>query len=159
MSEKKCKNLMGLYNIMTIQVPCVKSINFTILSLQAGCDTKSIFKQLIWIQSFPSSRLVAIARLDSPFYLTILPIAGGEEEKKKKKKKKKERFMFFSRVLVWKWNKQLRPRKSTPVHFSWYILSIKRLSTFTLKPSKSGDTFSGKIIKIKFLPRKKSVLL
>ena len=58
---------------------------------RAGYDTRSIFKRslLVWIQSFPSPRLVASPRLKNllPYYL---PIAGGRIIG----------FMLFPRVLV-----------------------------------------------------------
>ena len=48
-------------------------------SARAGYDTRSIFKQslTVWIQSFPSPRLVASPRLKNLVCLTLLPIAGG----------------------------------------------------------------------------------
>ena len=50
-------------------------IIFTNPSARAGYDTRSTFK--VWIQSFPSPRLVASLRLKNPVFPTILPIAGG----------------------------------------------------------------------------------
>ena len=45
------------------------------LLLRAGCDTRSIFNelQLVWIQSLPSLRLVAVSKLKSSVYPTIYP--------------------------------------------------------------------------------------
>ncbi len=46
----------------------------------AGCNTSLIFLsgvQLVWIQSFPSSRPVAILKLMSSVYPTIYPLLEG----------------------------------------------------------------------------------